>query len=259
MDWSKTERDAVEQWIRTGSLIQLGELLQYHPTLIGHPAVFNQLEYLHRLAWTWDTGDLEAFRQPPEDDAPPAGTRKAAGDALRGLLERFVQGLLWPGWRLVPPRNRPGRRPSNPIGDSVRLLSEYEDLLALLRQQVHRPRRRGPLSPKERAAWEPQLAAAISKVWQTAETSKEYDIATTLPADFPSLPLLTQLEQMETLVSVRLLPPEKVRAWAHEVAEMATEGPIRDRIAYELLGYSWGLTKHQVRGRIQAARRHLEE
>jgi len=143
MAWSRRERDAVEQWIRTGSLIQLGELLQWHPTFIAHPAVFNQLEYLHQLASTSDAGDSEAFGQPPEDDAPPAGTREAAAEALRRLLECLVEGLLWRGWRLVPPRRRPGRRPSNPIGESLRLLSEYEDLLALLRQEVHRPRPHG--------------------------------------------------------------------------------------------------------------------
>jgi hypothetical protein len=257
VSWSQEARKAVEQWLCDGNLAQLGEALQRHPFLIGHPAVFKQLKHLHWLSRTLDAGAYKEVDATAPDDVPPAGTRLAAREALRLLLERLAQGLLVSGWRLVPPGRRPGRRPVMSTRESVRLLSEYEDLLSLLRREVVRPTGRGRWSPKTAPAWEQELSSVIRRVWEAADTSMDCstEIVPGAPAGVHSLPPVEQLEYMRTVFSVRPLPTQKIRVLAHEAVELAAAGPIRDHIARALLGHSWGLTVGQVRGRIAAARR----
>jgi hypothetical protein len=52
--WSQGGRKAVERWLHSGDLAQLGDALQRYPFLAGHPAVFKQLQYIHRLTCTLD-------------------------------------------------------------------------------------------------------------------------------------------------------------------------------------------------------------
>jgi hypothetical protein len=254
---AEKDRMAVEQWLHSGSLVQLGDVLRRHPLLVRHPAVFQQLQHLHQLAHTPDAAVYEEIDATAPDDAPPAGMQRAAGDALRVLLERLVQGLLAPGWRLIPPGGRPGRKRSTRPYESERLLDEYQDLLSLLTHEEVRPARRGRLPPKDTTAREQALSSVIQRVWEAAETSKDFRTEPTpdAPANIGSLTPMDQLAYTWTVPSVRPLPSEKITALAAEAVELADEGPIRDHIAYALLGHSWGLTKGQVRGRIDTARK----
>jgi hypothetical protein len=255
--WSDKARSGVERWLHGGDCAHLADVVRQHPLVFAHPAVFKQLAYLHRLAGTLDAGDYEAAGFTPPENAPPAGTRTGAHGLLRAMAEALVQGLLGHGWSLKRPPMRRGRKAATPAHWKEQLLSEYEEVIGLLRKETVRPSDGPTQSSVSKETWIRALGATIQRVWEAADVSKE--IRTELvPGSPPNVECLSPFEALQytRTVFVQLpLSSDKVRRWAEEAAELAAEGPVRDRLAYELLAHRWGLTRNQVRRRIEDARR----
>jgi hypothetical protein len=219
----------------------LAQLLSRDPALIGHPAVYHQISRLLWLPRVPDEGEDGCL--PDVDYCPPAGTRQAARDSLRALVEAWVHGVLGEGWTLKPPKKRAGRkRPFEDISWDYRLLSTYEEVLTQLRQ--HPVRRAKGESDKH---WIKRLCDIVGFVWRGCF----YHL---LPGEIPLGGSEHDFNRPIIRKSVPL-PATCIRAWANGAIELSAEGPIRDRLAYEMIGYRFNLRPHQVRGRIQVARK----
>jgi hypothetical protein len=234
--WSAEIIEQVSAFLRTRDPGRLVQLLETHPIALAHPVVFRRVLQLSRLRRLPDEGDLGAGYVTTSESVPPAGTRQAADAALQRLVTAWVAGLLGLGWTLKSPAGRPGRKRSpDDIAFDFWLLDLYQDLLRRLKPET--VRRTKQESPEQ---WATRLADVIHRVWEQSWVSKE--IETTRETD--------TIEE-RTLP----LPDATAREWASGAVELAAEGPIRDRIAYALIGHRWDMTPDQVRGRIQATRR----
>ena len=219
----------------------LAQLLSQNPGLIGHPAVYFQVSRLRWLRRIPDEGE-DGFL-PDVDYCPPAGTRQAARDSLFALVEAWVQGVLGQGWTLRPPKKRSGRkRTFEDISWDSYLLSRYGDVLAQFKQHSVKQAK-----AESKRQWLDRLCEIIQHVWTESGVGVEYE-----SGDAPHGGGLLDAPIMKMTIP---LPAERIRKWATRAIEVSAEGPIRDRLAYQMIGYRWKLRPHQVRGRIQAARK----
>lgn len=237
--------DELLPYVESASLSTLAEVLKAHPRLFWHPLVEGQV---------WH---LVEYLSPFHDEA----TYQSARNALHRLIEAWVQGFWGSGWTLKSQGQRgrkvsPGRTTHN-----FSLLTQYQELLGLFKRQEVRK-----AEGESDDQWVNRLCGIIRRVWTKSSISKTMDLRH-LPKAMPTK-LATKLAKAllkakPTKSSQRIevpkiktiaLPEDKVRAWAREASERQAEAPIRDQLAYSLLGHHWNLRADQVRGRIQAAR-----
>jgi hypothetical protein len=122
------------------------------------------------------------------------------------------------------------------------LLSNYEDVLAKLKTHSIRQGK-----GEEAACWSARLQKIIRQVWKDSGIAVE---PTDPPPGEP-----TDLLNLRMFWKVLVLPDSRVLAWVQEAQERAAEGPIRDRLAYQMVAYRWRLTPEQVRAAVQTARK----
>lgn len=226
-------------FVTSPTIVVLADLLKECPRLWWHPLVRKQVYHL-RYGIGADQPDDEQLR-------------RAAFLALRDIVEAWLQGFMGAGWRLRPPKGRPGRKTdAETIGWDFWLLGLYEELGDRLPKNVRR------VAGESDHEWRKRLTDIIRRVWEESEMSKDY------PA--PDQPSAASAalgpNDVEALLAMRLpepvtlpLPDAELSRWVADAVEMAAEGPIRDRLAYEMIGFLHKLRVGQVRGRIQAARR----
>ena len=209
----------------------LTQLISQNPDLIIHPSIYHQMSRLRWLRGIPDEGEDGCI--PDVDYRPPRGTRQAAQDSFLALVEAWVHGMLGQKWSLRPPKKSAGRRRTYEDREhDFYLLETYEDLVGRLRQVTVR---RAKTESKEK--WFTRLCDTIQLVWRECIL---------LPHEIP--PGGTEWKPTRP-------PRERIRAWANEAIERSNEGPIRDSLAYTMIGYGFTLTPDQVRGRIQTARK----
>jgi hypothetical protein len=242
LKWSPSTPGRITGWLKSGaSMAALAQLISEKPALIGHPVVYHQISRLLWLPGIPDEGD--DFCLPNVDYRPPAGTRQAAHDSLRTLVEAWVHGVLGKGWTLRPPKKRRGRkRTLEDISWDSDLLSIYEDLIGLLRQ--HAVRR---AVGESKGHWRERLSHIIEIVWLECDLSYVVE-----SGEIPPGGTVLDLPIIRTPV---FIPPERISEWVAETADKSAEGPIRDRLAYLMIGHRFNLSPDQVRGRIQTARK----
>ncbi len=247
IEWSGDSLEQLTEWLKGGAQVEpLAHLLAEHPTLIGHPLVYRQVAHLKWLRRVPDEADMAEGFASPYDYCPPAGTRQAAQKGFRALVEAWVQGMVGKAWALKPPPGTRGRkRTLEDIDLDFQLLLDYDDVLTQLRRTPVRP---GKGESKE--DWAARLCDIVRRAWDESGLDKEYHSEPLPPGALPEEVLTMRIETRKLP-----LPEAEVRAWVEEACELASEGPIRDRLAYALVGYRCGLRPDQVRGRIQTARR----
>ncbi|OGL18744.1 MAG: hypothetical protein A3F92_02090 [Candidatus Rokubacteria bacterium RIFCSPLOWO2_12_FULL_71_22] len=247
VQWNGEVPPEVASFLTSGDHEALARLLEARPQALLHPVVQRQISHLRWLRRQQEEGDLDdggvLFADLP---IVPTGTREAARDALIALVSAWCRGQLGAGWRLEPPKGRPGRRRSR--DDEQRyadLLVEYEDVLTELRKH--------PVKGRKRASgqnWHSRLCDVIRQVW--ADSGLGAGFESHLP------PGETDLWQAVTMLKPEPLPEQRVKKWAQEALDHAAEGPLRDRLAYTMVAYSWDLKPDQVRSAVQTARKWYE-
>jgi hypothetical protein len=252
--WTSSTLGELTTWLRAGAPFEtLAKLLRDHPTFIWHPAVYCQLTRL----WAFPSTEEDAYaanRLESGEDGYDGG-RSAALAELHRLIAAWVQGMAgtgWdlkpPGWRLKPPLKRRGRkRTLDEMERDSELLGNYEDVLAKLKTHSIR-RGKG----EEVSSWSARLQEIIRRVWKDSGICNEWVgysaqwlASASRGADSPNISRGWR---------VIPLPESRVQAWAHEAQERAAEGPIRDQLAYKMVGYRWDRRSVQVRAAVQKAR-----
>lgn len=172
-----------------------------------------------------------------------AETCKAAQDTLHRIAAALVSDVSGDGW-CVTARPQKRGRPKRPLGetaDAHHILGEYEHVLRFLRTaEIKRSK------TESEKQWRERLREVVRQAW-----------AQTIGVEFRSEPPPPGPDMFASkIISVPLkLPDPTVERCLDRALESAGGGlPVRDVIAYSLVGQRWDLKPNNVKHRVEVAR-----
>jgi hypothetical protein len=204
-----------------------GDVTTLYPILTRHPLLLR-----HPIVWD----QLQHLFHLSGSD-PEAWLR------FKGLVEAWARGVL-PGWSLAPPSSPRGRR-SDPetLEAGGLILSDYETLLTAFKRH-----------PLNRHSTKSDLEAIVFSVWSESSVSLIFSPRRKRNGSGRRVLIPRRLE----------LPPDRVSEWVKAAVNLAAEAlPIRDYLAYCLVGYRWPLPEgrprkpDEIRGIVQRVRKRL--
>ena len=173
-----------------------------------------------------------------------AETCRAAQDTLHRIAAALVSGVIGDGWCVTPRPQKRGRpkRTLEELAEAVHILGEYEHVLELLR--VIEVKRSKTESEEE---WRERLKAIMRRAW-----TETIGIEIHSEAPPPGEDLFAG-----KIISVPLdLPDSTLERGLDRVLESAGGGlPIRDVIAYSLVGHRWRMEPSSVKHLVEEARK----
>jgi hypothetical protein len=134
-DTARAIHDRVCQWLRTGDINHLAELLKEYPGALAHPVVASSFAKMRRLARSIEVAELQGDAE-LDGEWFPLATCQLAQTMLFALTTALVSGLIGGDWSLKRMRKR-GRptRSLEEITDGYEVLGNYEDVLRALKRE----------------------------------------------------------------------------------------------------------------------------
>jgi hypothetical protein len=184
-----------------------------------------------------------------DEDPPPLGTCKAAGELLEQLASAVVSGLFQKsGWRVVPPvKLGRSKRSLSDIFDAEAILDDYKLVLEYL--QSHREDFKQVKGEQEHL-WMKRLAVLIKRTWVDS------GIGTTDPSE----PVRVSLHDRPDPSNIIATEPDSLplsQKYAETCAEASAGKRTAhlDQIAYCLVGYRWKKEPRTIRYYVELARK----
>jgi len=235
--------EGVSAWLRTGDPSHLIVLLKKYPEAVAHPAVATSLRRMRLLMGKLEVAELTEEAELDGEFFSPK-TCRAAHETLLSVASALVSAVVGDGWQLKPRPQKRGRpkRTIEDVGYAYFVLSQYERVLAFLQKsEVRRTKR------ESENQWRNRLKEIVRHAW--AETIGVVETGSEPPG--PGEGLLDS-----KIIYLALELPEKtLERCLRKAVEAAGDGlPMRDVIAYHLVGQRWSLKPSSVKHWVEVAR-----
>jgi hypothetical protein len=242
-DLANLIHNRVSEWLRTGDAEHLAALLKEFPGALAHPAVLTSVTKMRRLAAKVEVAELAADAELDGEFFSPE-TCRAARDTLHSIATALLSGVAGDEWCLTPRPQKRGRpkRTLEEMAEAVHILGEYERVLEFLRATEVK---RGKTEPEKQ--WRERLKAIMHRAW-----TDTIGVEIRSEAPPPGEDLFAG-----KIISVPLdLPDSTVERGLDRVLESAGSGlPVRDVIAYSLVGHRWKMEPSSVKHLVEEARK----
>jgi len=235
--------ERVLDWLRTGDANHLVVLLQEYPGALAHPVVISSLRKMRHLAARLEVAELTGEAELDGEFFPPK-TCRAAQETLLLIASALVSGVIGDEWQLKPRPQKRGRpkRTLEGVIQAYDVLSDYEQVLTFLKKSEVK-RTKGE-SEKQ---WRNRLKEIVRHAW--AKT-----IGRVVTGSEPLGPGEGFLHSKPIYLALEL-PEKTLERCLREAVEAAGDRlPMRDVIAYHLVGQRWSLKPSSVKHWVEVAR-----
>jgi hypothetical protein len=238
---AKLIHERVCEWLRSGDLAHLANLLRDFPPAVAHPVVYGVLKRLHRITSLTEIAKLAGEADLDGEPVSPR-TCKLASSTLHDLTSALVNGLLGSGWSVsLRSRNRGRpRRNLEEIAEAYDVEGDYRRVLESLSALELRWRK-----IESRDQCHRRLKPILRRVWTQ-----------TIGSEIGSEPPQLGADPFDRQIVLRPLEiPDKTLTDGLDDAATRPGGALRrDTLAYHLVGYRRHLRPNKVKYLVETAR-----